>query len=64
MKKHAQTLMDNVKEAQDLHPEEKSAMMQKLQEWKEDQHAADDVVTYFGALWGKLQPFFKDIGLI
>ena len=63
MKTRAQEIIDNVRTSEDLTIEDKSAMMLKLKEWKEDEHAADDVVSYFGALWLKVEPFFRELGL-
>lgn len=64
MKTRAHEIIDKVRTSDHLSIEDKSAMMVKLKEWKEDEHAAEDVVTYFDTLWLKLEPFFAELGLI
>lgn len=63
MKEHAQKVIDKIEQS-NLDSQEKNFMMEKLRAWREDENAANDVVTHFEELWVKLQPFFREAGLL
>jgi hypothetical protein len=57
-------LIEKVKEAKHIDENEKSAILQKLEEWREEEEAVDDLMNRLESWWIKIEPFFAELGLV
>jgi hypothetical protein len=64
MKAKKEKIIEKVKEADHIQEEEKSAILQKLEEWREEEEAVDDIMNRLEAWWIKVEPFFAELGLV
>jgi hypothetical protein len=64
MKEKKAKLIEKVKKAEHIDEKEKSAILQKLEEWREEEEAVDDIMNRLEAWWIKIEPFFAELGLV
>ena len=63
MKQKIDTVIEKVK-ASEIDEEKKSAIMQKLKEWREEEDAINDVAVRFENFWMELEPIFAEMGWV
>jgi len=64
MKEKKARIIEKVKEADHISEEEKPLILQKIEEWREEEEAVDDVMNRLETLWIKVEPFFAELGLV
>jgi len=64
MKEKKAKLIEKVKASKEISEEEKPFILQKIEEWREEEEAVDDIINRFEALWIKVEPFFAELGLV
>ena len=64
MKKKIETAQEYIRNAKDISEEEKSAILEKIEEWKKEDAAIGDLMTHLRQWWIKVEPIFAEIGLV
>lgn len=64
MKKKIETAQEHIRNAKDISEEEKSAILEKIEEWKKEDAAIGDLMTHLRQWWIKVEPIFAEIGLV
>jgi hypothetical protein len=64
MKHKIDTVIEKVKASKTIDEEKKSAIMQKLKEWREEDDAINDVAVRFEKWWMELEPIFAEMGWV
>ena len=64
MKKKIETAQEYIRNATDISEEEKSAILEKIEEWKKEDAAIGDLMTHLRQWWIKVEPIFAEIGLV
>ena len=64
MKKKIETAQEHIRNAKDISEEEKSAILEKIEEWKREDAAIGDLMTHLRQWWIKVEPIFAEIGLV
>ena len=64
MKEKKAQIIEKIKQAEHIGEEEKPLILQKIEEWREEEEAVDDVVNRLVAWWMKVEPFFAELGLV
>ncbi len=64
MKKKIETAQEYIRNAKDISEEEKSAILEKIEEWKREDAAIGDLMTHLRQWWIKVEPIFAEIGLV
>ncbi len=63
MKKRIEAVQEHIKKKNDLSEEEKSAILEKIEEWKKEDAAIGDLMVHLQDWWLKIEPIFKELGL-
>lgn len=63
MKQKIDTVIEKVKSSE-MDEEKKSAIMQKLKEWREEDDAINDVAVRFENFWMEMEPIFAEMGWV
>ncbi len=53
-----------IREASDIEDVDKSAIITKIEEWKEEKAAISDLNNALEAWWLKVEPIFAELGLV
>lgn len=64
MKKKIDTVIEKVKDSDQIAEEKKSAIMQKLKEWREEDEAINDIAVRFENFWIEMEPIFAEMGWV
>ena len=64
MKAKKEKLIKKIKQTNTLNEHEKPAVIEKIEEWREEEEAVDDLINRVEAWWIKLEPFFAELGLV
>ncbi len=64
MKQKIDTVIEKVKELDNIDHEKKTAIMQKLKEWREEDNAINDVAVRFENFWLEMEPIFAEMGWV
>lgn len=65
MKKHADTIITEVENLENIDSAQKEAMIQKLNEWKSDANSESNTLAMtFEKFWIELEPIFAELGLV
>ena len=64
MKKKIEAAQEYIRNAKDISEEEKSAILEKIEEWKKEDAAIGDLMTHLRQWWIKVEPIFAEIGLV
>lgn len=64
MKQKIDTVIEKVEASSKIVPEKKSAIMQKLKEWREEDDAINDVAVRFENFWIEMEPIFAEMGWV
>ena len=64
MKHKIDTVIENVKASDKIDEEKKSAIMEKLKEWREEDGAINDIAVRFEKFWMELEPIFAEMGWV
>lgn len=64
MKEKINEVIEHVKQTQKVSEENKPLILEKLEEWKEEEHAIVDVSSRFEKWWMEMEPIFAELGWI
>jgi predicted choloylglycine hydrolase len=64
MKKKIEEAISHIKESEQISQESKPAIIQKLEEWREEEHAVNDIAVRFEQWWAEVEPIFAELGWI
>jgi len=64
MKKKIEEAQVHIRNANDITEEEKSAILEKIEEWKKEDAAIGDLMTHLQDWWIKVEPIFAELGLV
>ncbi len=64
MKAKIDKAIEKVKEADHIDEKNKSAIIEKLKEWREEDDAINDVAVRFEKFWMELEPIFAEMGWV
>ena len=64
MKQKIDKAIEKVKESKQIDEEKKSAVIEKLKEWREEEPAIEDVAGRFEQFWIELEPIFAELGWV
>lgn len=64
MQEKIQKVQEKILQSQDIPEEEKSAIMEKIEEWKKEDAAIGDLMTHLRQWWIKVEPIFAEMGLV
>ena len=64
MKKKIDTVIEKVRESKHIDEDKKPAVIEKLEEWREEEEAIDEVAGRFEQFWIELEPIFAELGWI
>jgi hypothetical protein len=64
MKKRIEEVINHVQKSPKVSPEDKPLILEKLEEWKSEDKAVNDVATRFENWWMEMEPIFAELGWI
>jgi len=64
MKRKIQEAQERIRNDKNLSEEEKSAILEKIEEWKKEDAAIGDLMIHLQDWWIKVEPIFAELGLI
>jgi hypothetical protein len=64
MKKKIQEAQERIRQSKEMSEEEKSAILEKIEEWKKEDAAIGDLMTHLQEWWIKVEPIFAELGLV
>ena len=64
MEEKINSVIEKVQESDSITVENKEAIMLKLEEWREEEEAINDVNNHFEQFWLDLEPIFAELGWI
>ncbi len=62
MKAKIQEVIDHVEQSEQLKVESKPLILEKLNEWKNEDNAINDIAVRFENWWLEMQPIFDELG--
>ena len=64
MKQKIDEVIQHVQKSKNLNDEEKPLILEKLEEWKEEEHAIVDISSRFEKWWIEMEPIFAELGWV
>ena len=64
MEQKIQQALEQIQNATHISESEKPAIIQKIEEWKEEKSAISDLNNALEEWWLKVEPIFAEIGLV
>jgi hypothetical protein len=64
MKEKINQAIEKVETSSKIPEEKKSAVIEKLREWQEEEPAIEDIAGHFEQFWIELEPIFAELGWI
>ena len=64
MKKKIEEVIDRVQKSTDVAEENKPLILEKLEEWREEEDAIAEVSVRFEKWWMEMEPIFAELGWI
>ncbi len=64
MKQKIDKVIDKVKASKHIDEERKPAVIERLEEWREEEPAIEDVAGQFEQFWIELEPIFAELGWV
>ena len=64
MEEKIEKAIEGIQSATHIDDEEKSAIITKIEEWKEEKAAISDLTNALESWWLKVVPIFAEIGLV
>lgn len=64
MKKKIEEVIDHVQKSTDVSAENKPLILEKLEEWREEDDAIAEVSVRFEKWWMEMEPIFAELGWI
>lgn len=64
MEQKIEKVLEAIKKSTDISDEEKPAIIEKIEEWREEKAAISDLTNTLEEWWLKVEPIFAEIGLV
>jgi len=64
MEQKIQQVVEKIQESTEISETEKPAIIEKIEEWKEEKAAMSDLTNTLEEWWLKVEPIFAEIGLV
>jgi predicted nucleic-acid-binding protein len=64
MKKKLEEVINHVQKSEKIAKEDKPLIIEKIEEWKKEDAAVGDLMTYLRQWWIEVEPIFAELGLI
>lgn len=64
MEQKIQQALEQIQNATHIEDADKPAIIQKIEEWREEKAAISDLTNTLEEWWLKVEPIFADIGLV
>lgn len=64
MKQKIEEVIQHVQKSENVSQESKPLIIEKLEEWREEEHAIVDVASRFEQWWMEMEPIFAELGWI
>jgi len=64
MKEKIENAIKHVEDATHIESEQKPLILEKLQEWRNEDAAINDIAVRFENWWIELEPIFAELGLV
>jgi len=64
MKEKIEELIGKVEASENIPNESKPLILEKIQEWKSEDHAISDIAVRFENWWMEMEPIFAELGWI
>ncbi len=64
MEQKIEKALEAIKQSTHISEEEKPAIIEKIEEWKEEKAAISDLSNRLEDWWLKIEPIFAEIGLV
>jgi hypothetical protein len=64
MKEKIEKVIEKIEEADHIEPENKSLILQKIREWKEEDEAISEIALKLENWWLEVEPIFAEMGLV
>ena len=64
MKEKIEEVIQHVQKSKQVTEENKPLILEKLEEWKEEEEAINDITVRFQKWWMEMEPIFAELGWI
>lgn len=64
MEQKIRKALEEIKKSENISENEKPAIIEKIEEWREEKAALSDLSNTLQAWWIKVEPIFADVGLV
>lgn len=64
MKKRIDEVINHVQKSSNVSEENKPLILEKLEEWREEENAISEVSVRFEAWWMEMEPIFAELGWV
>jgi hypothetical protein len=64
MKEKIEKVIEKIEASEDISPEKKPLILEKIKEWKEEEHAINDIAVKLENWWMEVEPIFAEMGLV
>ncbi len=64
MKEKIEEVIQHVQKSEQVTEENKPLILEKLEEWKEEEEAINDITVRFQKWWMEMEPIFAELGWI
>ena len=64
MKKKIEETISHIQDSDKISQENKPAIIQKLEEWREEEQAVNDIAVRFEQWWAEVEPIFAEMGWV
>jgi len=64
MKEKIEKVIEKIENADHIEPEKKSAILERIREWKEEDEAISEIALKLENWWLEVEPIFAEMGLV
>jgi len=64
MKEKIEEVISHVEKSEEISIESKPLILEKLNEWKEEENAISEVAVRFETWWMEMEPIFAELGWV
>ena len=64
MKEKIEKVIKKVEESDNIEPEQKPLIIEKIKEWKEEDEAISEIALKLENWWLEIEPIFAEMGLV
>ncbi len=64
MKEKIEKVIEKIENSEQIEPEKKSLILQKIREWKEEDEAISEIALRLENWWLEVEPIFAEMGLV